>query len=172
MGFWYKGVLAQYLSVWDLVSHLVLQPEVEDTHIWRFSASGKYSAKSAYEAMFIGSIQFRLWERIWKTWAPNKCKFFLWLAACDRCWTADRLVRKGLGHPEKCPFCDQEEEMINHLLLSCVFYRQAWRLGSSFCENWGCRHYRHNPGSFLLMTGGNSRVKKWRGRFGRALIPS
>lgn len=53
-------VLAEYLDVWDLVSHAVLQPEVEDTHIWRFSASGKYSTKSAYEAMFILSIQFNL----------------------------------------------------------------------------------------------------------------
>ena len=25
--------------------------------------------------------------------------------------------------PEKCPLCDQEEETINHLLLSCVFVR-------------------------------------------------
>jgi hypothetical protein len=31
-----------------------------------------------------------------------------------------------LPHPEKCPLCDLEEETINHLLLSCVFSRQAW----------------------------------------------
>jgi hypothetical protein len=43
-------VLAEYLGVWDMISQLVLQPEVQNTHIWCFSASGKYSAKSAYEA--------------------------------------------------------------------------------------------------------------------------
>jgi hypothetical protein len=25
-----------------------------------------------------GAITFDPWERIWKTWAPNKCCFFLW----------------------------------------------------------------------------------------------
>jgi hypothetical protein len=41
------NVFVEYLGVWDLVSHLVLQLEVEDTKIWRFSASAKYYAKSA-----------------------------------------------------------------------------------------------------------------------------
>jgi len=113
-------VLTQYLGLWDIPAEVMLQPELEDTHIWQFSASGIYSAKSAYEALFIGAIQFRPWERIWKSWAPGKCKFFMWLVAHDRCLTADRLARKGLPHHEHCLLCDQEET-INHLLLHCVF---------------------------------------------------
>ena len=31
------NVLAEFLGVWNLIAHLVLQPEVEDIHIWRFS---------------------------------------------------------------------------------------------------------------------------------------
>lgn len=119
-------VLTEYLGLWDILSDVMLQPELEDTHIWQFSASGIYSAKSAYEALFIGAIQFRPWERIWKSWAPGKCKFFMWLVAHDRCWTADRLARKGLPHHEHCLLCDQEEETINHLLLHCVFSREVW----------------------------------------------
>jgi hypothetical protein len=54
----------------------------------------------------------------------------------------------------------------------CCHVCSLAKLGSSFCKKWGCRHLRHNPGSFLLMTGGTNRVKEWRGRFGRALTPS
>jgi hypothetical protein len=36
------------------------------------------------------------------------------------------LARRGLDHPDKCPLCDQEEESIDHLLVSCVFARQFW----------------------------------------------
>ena len=42
------------------------------------------------------------------------------------CWTADRLARQGLDHPEYCPLCDQDEETVQHLLVACVFSRQVW----------------------------------------------
>ena len=103
-----------------------LQPEVEDRHIWRLSSNGQYSAKSAYDGFFLGSTLFGPWERIWKSWAPPKCRFFMWLVAHNKCWTADRLARRGLPHPEYCPLCDQEEETIDHLLVHCVFAREFW----------------------------------------------
>jgi hypothetical protein len=56
----------------------------------------------------------------------TKCRFFVWLVALNKCWTADRLAKRGLDHLEKCPLCDQEEKDIDHLLLSCVFARDFW----------------------------------------------
>jgi hypothetical protein len=44
--------------------------------MFRLAANGKYSAKAVYECFFLGSIQFDLAGRIWKAWAPAKCKFF------------------------------------------------------------------------------------------------
>ena len=120
------GIIIEFLALWDILSEVVLQPGVEDAHIWRLSTSGQYSAKSAYEGFFIGSTVFRPRERIWKTWAPGKCRFFMWLVAHNKCWTADRLARRGLPHPARCPHCEQEEETINHLLVSCVFAREFW----------------------------------------------
>ena len=61
-----------------------------------------------------------------KSWAPSKCKIFIWLAIQNRCWTADRLQKRGLPHPAHCPLCDQEDETVQHLLTSCVFARQFW----------------------------------------------
>ena len=120
------GIIIEFLALWDILSEVVLQPGVEDAHIWHLSTSGQYSAKSAYEGFFIGSTVFRPRERIWKTWAPGKCRFFMWLVAHNKCWTADRLARRGLPHPARCPHCEQEEETINHLLVSCVFAREFW----------------------------------------------
>jgi hypothetical protein len=31
-----------------------------------------------------------------------------------------------MNHPENCSLCNQEEENIDHLLVSCVFARQFW----------------------------------------------
>jgi hypothetical protein len=117
------AVLMEYLVVWDLLQEVELQPDVPDKHIWRLSPTGVYSAGSAYDALFQGAVLFEPFERIWKSWAPPKCRFFMWLVAHQRCWTADRLAKRGLPHPDCCPLCDQEEENIQHLLVGCVFAR-------------------------------------------------
>ncbi|WVZ83087.1 hypothetical protein U9M48_030267 [Paspalum notatum var. saurae] len=119
-------VLLEYLAIWDMVDGLVLQHDVLDQHVWKLSASGSYSSKSAYNAMFVGTIKFSPWRRVWKSWAPPKCKFFMWLAVNNRCWTSDRLARRGLPHQPACPFCDQAEETIHHILGSCVLAREVW----------------------------------------------
>jgi hypothetical protein len=68
--------------------------------------------------------------------------FFMWLVAHNKCWTADRLAKKGLPHPEHCPLCSQEEETIDHLLVSCVFSRQAWFI---VLQRFGLQHLAPQP---------------------------
>jgi hypothetical protein len=116
----------QFTCIWTTVQDIQLVPGVVDLHIWTPSSSGTFSSKSAYERFFVGAVNFEPADRIWKAWAPTKCKFFLWLAALNRCWTVDRLARRGLEHLERCPLCDQEDETVQHLLASCVFAREAW----------------------------------------------
>jgi hypothetical protein len=66
---------------------------------------------------------------------PYSCKFFAWLVSRSRCWTADRLQRRGLPAPASCPLCSQEEpETIRHLLLGCVVAREVWTWALS---RWG-----------------------------------
>lgn len=111
-----------------MVDSLVLQQEVPDQYKWKLTHTGSYSSKLAYAAFFVGTIKFGPWRRIWKSWAPPRCKFFIWLVFLNRVWTADRLAKRGLPHPESCPFCDQAEETIHHLLVGCVFTHQVWAL--------------------------------------------
>ncbi|AQK53266.1 uncharacterized protein [Zea mays] len=117
--------LQQYLNLWDALRGVVLTQEA-DRHVWIHSSSGQFSSKSCYRTFFMGSITFEPWKRLWKTWAPPKCKFFLWLAIRNKCWTADRLQKRGLAYPEVCPLCDQDSENIQHLLCTCIFVRQFW----------------------------------------------
>jgi hypothetical protein len=71
-----------------------------------------YSAQSAYQRFFVGSTSFEPCKlTVWMSWAPLRCKFFLWL---DRCWTADKLARQGLPYQPCCPLCDHKEEDIEH----------------------------------------------------------
>ena len=65
-----------------------------------------------------------------------------WLVAHNKCWTADRLAKKGLPHPEHCPLCSQEDETIDHLLVFCVFSRQAWFI---VLQRFGLQHLAPQP---------------------------
>lgn len=120
------GVLVDYLQPWNLLFEVVLQATIEDRHVFSISSDGNYSAKVAYEGLFMGWVYFSHYPRVWKTWALPKCRFFLWLTAHNRWWTADRLAKRGLDHPPKCPLCDQEDETLDHLLVACVFWRDFW----------------------------------------------
>jgi hypothetical protein len=86
----------EYFKLFQASEQVVLHPEVPDKHIWWLSPTGSFSSKTAYMALFQGSIPFQLAEREWKSWAPSKCKFFVWLVEHNRCWTADRLARRGM----------------------------------------------------------------------------
>ena len=124
----------ELLSLADRVASFELTTGVMDEFRWNWEAHHKYSARSAYSALFEGKIEMDGAQQIWNSRAPNKCKFFLWLAFKNRCWTADRLGRRGLPRPASCPFCDQVEEDIDHLLLGCVLSREVW---TSFLTRWG-----------------------------------
>jgi hypothetical protein len=70
-------VLVQYVYVRERLEQVVLRQGVEDTLLWRWSALGKYSASSAYNAMFLGQTQVLGAKELWKVKAPNKCRFFV-----------------------------------------------------------------------------------------------
>jgi hypothetical protein len=120
-------VLLEYLRIWDMVGGGWWYPreDVPNQYNWKLTQHGSYTSKSAYEAFFVGSFRFGPWRRIWKTWVPPRCKFFIWLVFHNRARTAVRLARRNLPHLEVCPFCNQEEETINHILIGCVFAREV-----------------------------------------------
>lgn len=123
----------EFISLWFAVSNVQLT-ERDDSFRWNWESSGKFSPKSTYVANFGGREYMSGHDLIWHSKAPSKCKIFLWLAIRERCWTADRLQKRGLPHPSSCPFCDQAPETINHILLGCSFARELWH---NLFSSWG-----------------------------------
>lgn len=119
-------ILQEYMTLWELLAEVQLHPEAVDVTTWSWEANGCFSTRSAYVARFWGKEVVPTATFTWKSKAPLRCPFFAWTALQNRCWTSDRLARHGLDHQEACPFCDQEEESINHLLIGCVFAREIW----------------------------------------------
>ncbi|XP_073367970.1 uncharacterized protein [Aegilops tauschii subsp. strangulata] len=118
--------MAQFLALWQRVTDTQLVEGEDDRTTWSWEQNRNFSARSAYAANFMGLQRSPTVDFTWKSSAPLHCCFFLWLAIQNRCWTSDRLAKRGLPHQDACPFCDQHEESIQHLLLGCVFARPVW----------------------------------------------
>lgn len=58
------GVLAEYLRLWEYLSGLELYPDIEDRHIFSVAQDVKYSAKAAYNGLFLGSCIFGHYKRV------------------------------------------------------------------------------------------------------------
>jgi hypothetical protein len=114
-----------YLQVWHQIRNLRLS-DTADKLIWKWTANGKFTVRSAYAALHFGSHPIPGCDWIWETWAPLRVKLFMWLALKGRQWTADRRRRHGLQANEHCFLCDQQEETIAQLVVSCSFAQQIW----------------------------------------------
>jgi len=129
-------VLIDYLLVWDLIrqGNFTLTTDVPDNFRWKWTSDGTFTTASAYQAFFVGQHALPGARELKRTKAPGRCKFFLWLAMHDRCWTAVRRKRHNLQDNDSCNLCDQQPEEISHLLLSCVFARETWFLVLRQCN--------------------------------------
>jgi len=157
-------VLIEYIHLWELLSTVVLQQDVEDSHVWQLSTCGQYTTRSAYKALFIGAVQFKPWERIWKSWTPGKCKFFMWTVAHDRCWTTDQLARKGLPHPAT----HFVTKLKKQLIISWSHVSLPAKCGSPCCRNLANKCWLQALMKNLLRIGGPTQVKGWLVKFKRA----
>jgi hypothetical protein len=45
-------VLIEFIELWDIILGTPPQQDVIDTHVWRWSSSGKHIGKSAYDALW------------------------------------------------------------------------------------------------------------------------
>lgn len=121
-------VLAEYFQLWTAIHNLQLNLDTPepDTIKWRFAADGTYSAKSAYDMQFMGTVSSDTQTIIWTIWAPPRIKFFLWLMLQNRIWTADRLQQRHWPNEYFCQLCLRNLETTDHLFTECPYARELW----------------------------------------------
>jgi hypothetical protein len=54
------------------------------------------------------------WKSIWRTKAPPRVAFFVWLAAFGKILTLDNLRKKNMVLVNRCGMCKKDEESIDH----------------------------------------------------------
>lgn len=92
---------------------------------WKLHVSGLFSVKSKYDDIVNVKHSFRT-NFIWKLRVLLKIKNFLCYICSGVVLTKDNLAKHKWNGSNKCCYGD-EDETIQHLLLSCPFARLLWR---------------------------------------------
>ena len=70
--------LQKYVQLWEVVQQIQLDTNREGDIIWRWTADGEYTSKSAYRIQFEESYTKLRIMLIWKAKAEPKCCISAW----------------------------------------------------------------------------------------------
>jgi hypothetical protein len=62
---------SEFITLWNRVEQVPLQPQQADKITWTLTKSGDYTTSSAYKAQFIDFAANHALAAIWKKWAPQ-----------------------------------------------------------------------------------------------------
>jgi hypothetical protein len=100
-------LMEEYVTLFMMLSTVTLHSG-HDEIVWRWTANGKYSVKSAR--------------------AEPKCNFFTWLALHNKTLAADNMEKKNWPCNLTCPLCYCQPEMADHLLMECNYTEALWHI--------------------------------------------
>jgi hypothetical protein len=123
--------MAELISLWSSLETVTLNDQ-EDTIVWKWTANGQYTSKSAYQAQLLGSYCTFNSKAVWAAKVEDKHRFFAWLLIQCKLLTADRLIARNWPCNPVCSLCDQELESTEHMVLHCVFAQEVWNLVSQW----------------------------------------
>lgn len=116
----------------------ILVLDVQDRIIWKYSADGSFSIKTAtwtYNDKILPLPRSKLLNRIWKLNIIPKSKFFVWKLIRCKIPTRDYIRRFRIDINVDCHFYYNYIEDIDHLYINCKFSHHFWNTISYYCPN-------------------------------------
>jgi hypothetical protein len=120
---WELDAVASFL---ELLSSSSVKGYGEDRLCWRGASKEGFKVRSYYKYLSSSAGTAVPWKRIWKTNAPPRVAFFVWVAALGRILTTDNLRRRHVMVLDWCCMCKENGESISHLLLHCSAAMEIW----------------------------------------------
>ena len=107
---------------------------VADQLMWKYSNSGDYNVKKAYQILLqdtnhqspANHLHFSPPPAEWKVKVPLKKCNCIWRLLHDSLPTFHTLKSRGITNVGLCPLCDSGDESATHLFLHCPFSRACW----------------------------------------------
>ena len=120
--------MVEFVRLWDLVQDVQFSDR-EDQIVWKFTADGQYTAKSAYDVQFKGSFCTFRPNWIWAAHTEPKHRFFTWLYITAREDSHSRqIAREELALQPSMSILQLGTRIGQHICLQCPFAQRVWEL--------------------------------------------
>jgi hypothetical protein len=86
-------LLEDFVMLHMALSSITLSDQPDEI-LWRWMTNGQYTAASAYDCQFEGSMICFPTADVWKASTEPKCKLFVWLVLHNKILTADNMAKK------------------------------------------------------------------------------
>lgn len=134
----------------ELTNKIVfVQENRKDEISWK-SGNGKkcnFKASIVWNDFKVNHPRVEWFKLVWYSNAIPKHSFILWLAVRGKLLTQDRMQAWQMGGESKCPFCNQQQDSLNHLFFQCFFCKEV----ADYFTNLGVEVVRHQSWSDLVV---------------------
>ena len=100
--------LHEYVLLWNAVQQVQLDESREDSIVWRWTADGEYTTKSAYRIQFQGTFSKLKLTLVWRAKAESKCRFFAWTLLHKKILPSNNLIKRHWPNDPICKLCSNE----------------------------------------------------------------
>jgi hypothetical protein len=119
-----RRLMNMWLELKQIVS-LVELVEEEDSIIWQYNSSGRYSVQSLYAIVNDRGVKPVYTPMMWNIFVTSRVHIFLWLLSNNKTLTRDNLGKRKELEDNRCLFCN-ELESVAHLFFECCVARVVW----------------------------------------------
>ena len=100
----------------------------EDMLLLKEAKGKSFSVKVMYKGYDLSPTCDFPHRLIWNSVAPPKMGIFFLRSSLGQILTLDNLKRRGVAFANRCFMCEEDEEIINHLLIHCKSAKMLWDL--------------------------------------------
>ncbi|KAE8713501.1 hypothetical protein F3Y22_tig00110206pilonHSYRG00009 [Hibiscus syriacus] len=129
--------IEQLAELLDMLKNINLLEHLEDCLLWDGSGEGLFSVKACRRVLSSSLDDSFQWNKcVWQGLVPPRVETFLWQLSHQKVAVRVELLKRGvhLGDNTLCPFCNQRDESVQHLFISCVV---SWDLWTKLLGYWG-----------------------------------
>jgi hypothetical protein len=111
--------LEVFTSFFQVLHSIRVRRGCEDKLRWTPSKRGLFKVKALFYSLACYEDRSFPWKSVWRTQAPLRSVFFVWLVALVKILTLDNLRKHHVIVINRCCMCKKSEETEDHLLLHC-----------------------------------------------------